>query len=75
MYLANALTSGAAGPCITQKTADTSIGRDSKSLPAQLKLLGLGVRVRVSGRPGLDTHVNILGGTAYMLELDIDYQP
>ena len=35
-----------------------------------IRVLGLGLGFRGAG---VDTHVNILGGTAYMLELDIDY--
>ena len=58
------------GTCARICRLSAILGRGAQAR-AQLGLgLGLGFR-----GAGVDTHVNILGGTAYMLELDIDYQP
>ena len=56
------------GPCARRHRSDAILGRGAGT--STIRVIGLGLRA-VCGV--VDTHVSILGGTAYMLVLDIDY--
>ena len=56
------------GSCARIRRLGAILGRGAGTSAVVRLVLGLGFRGR-----GVDAHVNILGGTAYILVLDIDY--